>query len=104
MHPKRSHETAGQELAFGQAVVLLPAQLCSLHSLKRPALLIAPYVSRILWWVNTLLLAAELREKLSPKHRSVDIFRSTWWWVLVESSHLWWSPVHDKHCLPCFKC
>lgn len=49
--------------------MLLPPQLCVLHSLKKGAVMISRYVPHLLWWLQTLLLASELRDKLSPKDR-----------------------------------
>ena len=63
---KASGWGAGRELAYGEASVLLPPELCLVHPLKCASLAAAKYVPSLLWWVHTLLLAAELREKLSP--------------------------------------
>ena len=54
---------------YGEATVLLPPGLCTIHPLKRSALLIARHIGSMLWWVNTLLLATEVREKVACKDR-----------------------------------
>lgn len=47
---------------------LLPPQLCALHPLRRRGYALAHCgaVPRLLWWLQALLLASELRVKLAP--------------------------------------
>ena len=47
---------------------LLPPQLCALHPLRRRGYALAHCgtVLRLLWWLQALLLASELRVKLAP--------------------------------------
>ena len=57
---KPAHKRAGR--------ALLPPQLCALHPLRRRGYALAHCgaVPRLLWWLQALLLASELRVKLAP--------------------------------------